>query len=147
MILERLDSVQGRLVVLEKGSTSVSSNEENLAEATPVTEGQKRRSSHNAFAVMDEEDFTEDLGEHRTAKRACSLSPHQSDKQSLVRQKEVEDDPSYRQLLASVRNLLDLTTPEKLAEACRSSIQDIWIKRQEKEESCSSNGSTSSRGD
>ena len=106
MILERLDSMQGCLVALEKGSTSVSSNEVNLTEATPVSEGQNRGSSQNTFAVMDEEDFTEDLGEHRTAKRVCSLSPHQSDKQSLVREEEVEDDPSYRQLLASVRNLL-----------------------------------------
>ena len=66
---------------------------------------------------MDEEDFTEDLGEHRIAKRARSLSPHQLDKQSLVREEEVEDDPSYRQLLASVRNLLDLRTPEESSEA------------------------------
>ena len=66
---------------------------------------------------MDEEDFTEDLDKHRTAKRACSLSPCQSDKQSLVREEEVEDDPSHRQLLASVRNPLDLPTPEEFAEA------------------------------
>ena len=116
MILERLDSMQGRLAALEKGSTSVSSNEVNLTEATPVAEGQKRRSSHNTFAFMDEEEFTEDLSEHRTAKRARSLSPHQSDKQSS-REEEVEDDPSYRQLLASVRNLLDFPTPEEFAEA------------------------------
>ena len=55
--------------------------------------------------------------EHRTAKRACSLSPHQSDKQSSVREEDVDDDPSYRQLLASVRNLLDLPTPAEFTEA------------------------------
>ena len=66
---------------------------------------------------MDDEEPTEDLGEHRIAKRALSLSPHQSDKQSLIREEEVEDDPSYRQLLASVRDLLDLPTPEEFAEA------------------------------
>ena len=43
LILERLDSMQGRLVALEKESTSVSSNEVNLSEATPVTEESNRR--------------------------------------------------------------------------------------------------------
>ena len=110
--------MQGRLVALEKGSTSVSSKEVNMTEATPVTEElNRRRSSHNTFDVMDDENPTEDLGEHRTVKRAHSLSPPQSDKQSLVREEEVEDDPSYRQMLASVRNLLDLPTPEEFAEA------------------------------
>ena len=66
---------------------------------------------------MDAEDNPEDLGEHRTAKRAHSLSPHHSDKQSSVREEEVEDNPSYRQLLGSVRNLLDHPTPEEFAEA------------------------------
>ena len=110
--------MQGRLVALEKGSTSASSNEVNMAEATPVTEelNKNRSSSHNTFLVMDDEDSREGFGEHRTAKTACSLSPHQSDKQSNGREEEVEDDPSYRQLLASVRNLLDLPTPEEFAE-------------------------------
>ena len=89
-----------------------------MTEATPVTEESNRhRSSHNTFAVMDDEEPTEDLVEHRTAKRARSLSPHQSDKQSSVREEDVDDDPSYRQLLASVRNLLDLPTPEEFTEA------------------------------
>ena len=88
-----------------------------MREATPVREESNRcRSSHNPLAVMDEEDPTEDLGEYRTAKTALSLSPHQSNKQSSVRE-EVDDDPSYRQLLSSVRNLLDLTTPEEFTEA------------------------------
>ena len=108
LILQRLDSMQGRLVALEKGSTSVSSNEVNVAEATPVSEeaNRKKTTSLNTFAVMEEEEFPEDFSEHRSAKRACSVSPHQSDKQSSVREEEVEDDPSYRQLLASVRNIL-----------------------------------------
>ena len=39
LLLERLDSIQGHLVALEKGSTSVSSNEVNMTETiTPVTE-------------------------------------------------------------------------------------------------------------
>ena len=96
MILQRLDSMQGRLVALEKGSTSVSSNEVNAAETTPVTEevNRKKKTSLNTFAVMEEEEFSEDFSEHRSAKRAHSLSPHQSDKQSSVREEEVEDDPS-----------------------------------------------------
>ena len=119
MILQKLDSMQGRLVALEKGSTSVSSNEVNVTEVTPVTEEatRKKKTSLNTFAVMEEEEFPEDFSEHRSAKRARSLSPHQSDKQSSVREEEVEDDPSYRQLLASVRNILDLPTPEEFAEA------------------------------
>ena len=119
MILQRLDSMQGWLVALEKGSTSVSSNEVNLTEPTPVTEesNRKKKTSQNTFAVMDEEDFPEDFSEHRSAKRARSLSPHQSDKQASVREEEVEDDPSYRHLLASVRNILDLPTPEEFSEA------------------------------
>ena len=40
LTLERLDSMQGRLVALEMGRTSVSSNEVNMAKATPVTEEQ-----------------------------------------------------------------------------------------------------------
>ena len=74
-ILERLDSMQGRLSALEKGSTSVSSNEVNMTEATP-TEGSDilRTSSHNVFAVTEEEEATEEYWEART-KRAHSLSP------------------------------------------------------------------------
>ena len=118
LILQRLDSMQGRLVALEKGSISVASNEVNMAEATPVTEelNRTKKTSLNTFAVMDEEEFPEDFSEHRSAKRARSLSPH-SDKQASVREEEVEEDPSYRQLLASVRNILDLPTPEEFAEA------------------------------
>ena len=54
MILQRLDSMQGRLVALEKDSTSVSSNEVNVAEATPVTEeaNRKKKTSLNTFAVV-----------------------------------------------------------------------------------------------
>ena len=91
-ILQRLDSMQGRLVALEKGSTSVSSIEVNVAEATPVTEeaNRKKKTSLNIFAVREEEEFPEDFSEHRSAKRARSVSPHQSDKQSSVREEEVE---------------------------------------------------------
>ena len=57
-ILERLDSMQGRLSALEKGSTSVSSSEVNMKEATPVSEGSERCRTlfHNVFVVTEEED-------------------------------------------------------------------------------------------
>ena len=63
------------------------------------------------LVVAEEEEDTE---ESRT-KRACFLSPT-SDKHSTGKDEEVNDDPSYRQVLASVRNLLDLLTPEEFAE-------------------------------
>ena len=53
--------MQGHLVALEKGSTSVSSNEVNLTGSPCHKIGNGRRSSHNTFAVMDDEDTTEDL--------------------------------------------------------------------------------------
>ena len=60
LILERLKNMQGRLSALEKVSTSVSSHEVNMAEATPVTEetSRHRSSSRNVFAVTEEEDNT-----------------------------------------------------------------------------------------
>ena len=112
-ILEKMDNKQGRLSDLEKGSTSVSSNEVNMT--TPVKEGSDRRrtSSHSVFAITEEED-TEDYRESRT-KRACSLSPS-SDEPSTGKDEEVDDAPSYRQVLASVRNLLDLPTSDEFSE-------------------------------
>ena len=55
LILQRLDSMQGRLVALEKGSTSVSSSEVNMTEATPVSEDTYRakKTPLNTFAVME----------------------------------------------------------------------------------------------
>ena len=116
LILERLDSMQGRLSALEKGSTSVSSNEVNMTEAIPGTEGSERRrtSSRSVFAVTEEDEDTEEFKEARS-KRACSLSPS-SDKPCTSKEEEVDDDPSYRQVLASVRSLLDLPTPEAYSE-------------------------------
>ena len=115
LILERLDSMQGRLSALEKGSTSVSSNEVNMTEATP-TEGSERcrNSSRTVFAVTEEDEDAEEYRETRS-KRARSLSPS-SDKPSNSKDEEVDDDPSYRQVLASVRSLLDLPTPEEYTE-------------------------------
>ena len=59
LILERLDSMQGRLSALEKGSTSVCLNEVNKTEATP-TEGSERRrnSSCSVFAVTEDDEDT-----------------------------------------------------------------------------------------
>ena len=111
-----LDSVQGRLSALEKGNTSVSSHEGNMAEATHVTEESDRcrTSSRNVFAVTEEEEDREDFRESRP-KRVCSLSPT-SDQPSSGKDEEVDDDPSHRQVLASVSNLLDLPTPEEFSE-------------------------------
>ena len=105
--------MQGRLSALEKGSTSVSSKEVNMTEATPheVSERQKN-ASRSAFAVTEEE--SQEYRESRS-KRARSLSPS-SDKPTNCKDEEVDDDPSYRQVLASVRSLLDLPTPEEYSE-------------------------------
>ena len=125
LILERLDSMQGRLSALEKGSTSVSSKEVNMTEATPGTEGSERRrnSSRSVCAMTEEHEDTEEYRETRS-KRARYLSPS-SDKPSTSKEEEVDDDPSYRQVLASVRSLLDLPTPEEYTE-------DFWFKDRRK---------------
>ena len=96
LILERLASMQGRLSALEKGSTSVSSNEVNMRKATPGTERSERRrnSCRSVFAVTEEDEDTEEYRETRS-KRARSLSPS-SDKPSNSKEEEVNDDPSYR---------------------------------------------------
>ena len=61
LILESLDSMQGRLSALEKGITPVSSNEVNMTGTTPVIEGSERHitSSLNVFAVTVEEEDKE----------------------------------------------------------------------------------------
>ena len=84
-----------------------------MTEATPheVSETQKN-ASRSAFAVIEEE--SQDYRESRS-KIARSLSPS-SDKPTNCKDEEVEDDPSYRQVLASVRSLLDLPTPEEYSE-------------------------------
>ena len=86
LLLERLDHMQGRLSALEKGSTSVSSNEVNMTEATP-TEGSERRrsSSRSVCAVTEEDEDTEEYRETRS-KRACSLSPS-SDNLPIIKRK------------------------------------------------------------
>ena len=65
-----------------------------MTAATPVTEEPERyrTSSHNVFAVTEED--TEEYRESRT-KRACSLFLS-SDKPSISKGEEVDDDPSYR---------------------------------------------------
>ena len=119
LILERLDSIQGRLSALEKGSTSVSSNEVNMTETPPGTEGSERyrNSSGSVFAVTEEDEDTESIErlDRETARSLCSLSPS-SDKTSTSKEEDIDDDPSYRQVLASVGSLLDLPTPEEYTE-------------------------------
>ena len=51
LIVERLDSMQGRLSALEKGSTSVSSNEVNMTEATHGKEGSDLRDAEIHLTV------------------------------------------------------------------------------------------------
>ena len=64
--------------------------------------------------MTEEDENTEEYRETRS-KRARYLSPS-SDKPSNSKDEEVDDDPSYRQVLASVRSLLDLSTPEEYTE-------------------------------
>ena len=103
LILARLEAMQGRPQVLETKS----------AEATPhevyrESSGREETVSRSVFSTTEEDNHG--VGnyesEQRTHhKRARSQSPHSEHRFSTK-------DPSYRQFLASVRGLLDLSTPE-----------------------------------
>ena len=105
-----LEAMQGRLQVLETKS----------AEATPHGEssGREETLSRSVFSTTEEDDHGvgNDESEQRTHhKRARSQSPH-SEHRFSTKDEKVDEDPSYRQFLGSVRGLLDLSTPEEYKE-------------------------------
>ena len=57
---------------------------------------------------------TQEYRESRSKRLRCLSSS--SEKHSTSKEEEVDDDPSYRQVLASVRSLLDLPTLEEFSE-------------------------------
>ena len=110
LILARLEAMQGRLQVLQTKSAEAASQEaygESASRDEPV--------SRSVFATTEEDDHGagNDESEQRTHhKQARSQSPH-SDHRFFTKDEEVDEDPSYRQFLASIRGFLDLSTPEE----------------------------------
>ena len=104
--------MQGRIQVLETKSTEATTQEV-YGEAS-----RDESVSRSVFATTedDKHGVGNDQAEQRTHhKRARSQSPH-SDHRLSSKDEEVEEDPSYRQFLASIRGLLDLSTPEEFKE-------------------------------
>ena len=113
LILARLETMQGRLHVLETKPTEVTTQE-----VYGESAGRDESVSRSVFATTEDDDHGvgNDQTEQRTHhKRARSQSPH-SDHRLSSKDEEVEEDPSYRQFLASITGLLDLSTPEKFKE-------------------------------
>ena len=111
-MLARLEAMQGRIQVLETKSTEATTQEV-YGEAS-----RDESVSRSVFTTTedDEHGVGNDQAEQRTHhKRARSQSPH-SDHRLSSKDEEVEEDPSYRQFLASIRGLLDLSTPEEFKE-------------------------------
>ena len=112
LILAHLEAMQGRIQVLETKSTEATTQEV-YGEAS-----RDESVSRSVFATTedDEHGVGNDQAEQRTHhKRARSQSPH-SDHRLSSKDEKVEEDPSYRQFLASIRGLLDLSTPEEFKE-------------------------------
>ena len=113
LILARLDAMQGRLQVVETKS----------AEATPrevygESSGREETVSRSVFATTEEDDHgvgNDEAEQRMHRQRARSRSPH-SEHRFSTKDEEVDEDLSYRQFLASVRGLLDLSTPEEYKE-------------------------------
>ena len=111
LILARLEAMQGRIQVLETKTTGTATQEV-FGETT------SREDARSIFATTEEEDHSvaqEEIEQRTHHKRARSLSPHSEQKFSS-KEEEIDEDPSYRQFLASIRGLLELSTPEEYKE-------------------------------
>ena len=124
LILAKLESMQGHISSLEnlavntKSTTnSAVSSEVHTAEAVNVEEqdGCRERFRSCLHTRADEEELETGQGmEYRSrSKRHRSLSPSMA---SHMKDEEVEEDPTYRQFLATVRTVLDLPTLEDTVE-------------------------------
>ena len=124
LILAKLESMQGRISSLERSATNVKStttsavsSEIHTAEAVNAEEqdGVQDRFHGRHHTRTDEEELEtgKDMEYRALSKRHRSPSPstavHQKDE-------EVEEDPTYRQFLATVRAVLDLPTLEDTME-------------------------------
>ena len=131
--------MQGRLAVLETKSAETSSSHEVYGiESSGRADETGTRS---VFAkTEDDNGVLNEHGEQSTHhKRACSQSSHSGHRFST---KEPDEDPSYRQFLALVRDLLDLTTPEEFKEVpskilpmCLPPVEEInsrWVELEKK---------------
>ena len=111
LILARLEAMQGRIQVLETKTTETATQE-------VFGETANREDSRSMFATTEEEDHSvvqEEVEQRTHHKRARSLSPH-SEQKFPSKEEEIDEDPSYRQFLASIRGLLELSTPEEYKE-------------------------------
>ena len=125
LILAKLESMQGRISSLERSSSTVKSttysavsSEIHTAEAVNVDEqdGARDRFLSRQHTRTDEEELEtgQDMEYRARSKRHRSPSPSTTGYQ---KDEEVEEDPTYRQFLATVRMVLDLPTLEDTVEA------------------------------
>ena len=127
LILAKLESMQGPISSLERSSSSVKpttttnsavSSEIHTAEAVNVQEqdrvGDRFRSRHHTRTDEKEVETGQDVEYRARSKRHRSPSPSLAVYQ---KDEEVEEDPTYRQFLATVRTVLDLPTLEDTVEA------------------------------
>ena len=103
--------MQGRIQVLETKTTETATQE-------VFGETANREDARSIFATTEEEDHSvvqEEVEQRTHHKRARSLSPH-AEQKLPSKEEEIDEDPSYRQFLASIRGLLELSTPEEYKE-------------------------------
>ena len=124
-ILAKLESMQGRISSLERSSSIVKSttnsavsSEIHTAEAVNVKEQDRVQdrflSCHHTRTDEEELETGQDVEYRARSKRHRSPSPSTAVHQ---RDEEVEEDPIYRQFLATVRTVLELPTLEDTVEA------------------------------
>ena len=125
LILAKLESMQGRISSLERSATNVKSttnsavsSDIHIAEAVNVEDQDGVRDSFRGHhhIRMDEEELEtgQDMEYCARSKRHRSPSPSTT---VCQKDEEVEEDPSYRQFLATVRTVLELPTIEENVEA------------------------------
>ena len=124
LILAKLKSMQGCITSLENSAVntksttnSAVSSEVHTAEAVNVEEqdGSRERFRSHLHTRADEEELEtgQDMENRSRSKRHRSPSPSTA---SHMKDEEVEEDPTYRQFLATVRTVLDLPILEDTVE-------------------------------
>ena len=115
LILAKLESRQGRISSLERSSSTVKSTTNSAVSCNVEEQDGARdrfRSHHHTRTDEEELETGQDMKYRARSKRhrSPSTAVHQKDE-------EVEEDPTYRQFLATVRMVLDLPTLEDTVEA------------------------------
>ena len=120
LILSKLENVQGRLASLEKGSlnntTSATSREAVTAEVSGDQKGDWDRlwdhhSSHRLSTEEEDQSSVHEVSSDDRSKRHRSPSPSFPER----KEEELDEYPSCRQFLVTVRSLLDLPTTDDSA--------------------------------